>query len=268
MKAARLIVLGIAVAAGGLAAFLVGGLDRAEPVPVEPVAKLDTVEILVAKSDIGIGQTLAEADVAWQPWPTAALSPAFLRRNERPDAIPQLVGAIARTPIAAGEPVRESKLIKVKGSGYMAAILPPGMRAASTEISPETGAGGFILPNDRVDVLLTRRDRESERATGVESHVSETVLPDVRVLAIDQLVEEKGGQKVVVGRTATLELTPRQAETLAVSKQMGSLSLALRSLADSDPTREKDRGEVVEVERGGNRLNMVRFGVTSTVISK
>jgi pilus assembly protein CpaB len=265
MKAARLIVLGIAVVAGGLAAILAGGLDRQEAPAPAPVAKLDTVDVLVAKNDIGIGQSLGEQDVQWQPWPTAALSPAFLRRNERPDAIAQYVGAIARTPIAAGEPVRESKLIKVKGSGYMAAILPQGMRAVSTEISPETGAGGFILPNDRVDVLLTRRDRESERATGIEAHVSETVLPDVRVLAIDQLVEEKNGQKVVVGRTATLELTPRQAETLAVSKQMGSLSLALRSLADSDPSR--DRGEVVEVERS-NRLNMVRFGVTSTTIAK
>lgn len=264
MKAARLIVLGIAVVAGGLAAILAGGLDRQEAPPA-PVARLDTVDVLVAKTDIGIGQTLGDQDVQWQPWPTAAMSPAFLRRNERPEAIAEFAGAVARTPIAAGEPVRESKLIRVKGSGYMAAILPAGMRAVSTEISPETGAGGFILPNDRVDVLLTRRDRESERATGIETHVSETVLPDVRVLAIDQLVEEKNGQKVVVGRTATLELTPRQAETLAVSKQMGSLSLALRSLADSDPT--KDRGEVVEVERS-NRLNMVRFGVTSTAIAK
>lgn len=265
MKAARLIVLGIAVAAGGLAAFLAGTLDPETP-PPPPVAKLDTVDVLVAKTDIGIGQSLGEQDVRWQAWPAGAISPAFLKRTDRPDAIAQFTGAVARTPIAAGEPVRESKLIRVKGSGYMAAILPAGMRAVSTEISPETGAGGFILPNDRVDVLLTRRDRETERATGIETHVSETVLSDVRVLAIDQLVEEKGGQKVVVGRTATLELTPRQAETLAVSKQMGSMSLALRSLADSDPT--KDKPDVVEIERGSNRVNMVRFGVTSTSIAK
>ncbi|MFL9825497.1 Flp pilus assembly protein CpaB [Rhodoplanes sp. SY1] len=266
MKAARLIVLGIAVSAGGLAAFLAGSIDRDPPPPPPAAAKLDTVDVLVAKSDIGIGQSLKDSDIGWQPWPAGGVGPAFLKRSENPDAVAQFVGAVARTPIAAGEPVRESKLIRVKGSGYMAAILPAGMRAVSTEISPETGAGGFILPNDRVDVLLTRRDRESERATGVESHVSETILTDVRVLAIDQMVEDKNGQKVVVGRTATLELTPRQAETLAVSKQMGSMSLALRSLADSDPTRDKP--EVVDLDRTGNRVNMVRFGVTSTSIAK
>src|SRR5262249_56191046 len=113
----------------------------------------------------------------------------------------QLVGSIARVPIAAGEPIRESKLIKATGSGYMAAILPSGMRAISVEISPETGAGGFILPNDHVDVILSRRDRAAEKATGVEVHTSEIILSNIRVLAIDQAVEEKNGQRVVDGKT-------------------------------------------------------------------
>ena len=145
-----------------------------------------------------------------------------------------IAGSIVRVPMAAGEPVRDNKLIKAKGSGYMAAILPSGMRAISTEISPETGAGGFILPNDRVDVILSRRDREAEKVTGVESHISETILSDVRVLAIDQLVQEKDGQRVVVGKTATLELTQRQAELLAAARQMGTLSLTLRSIVDAN----------------------------------
>jgi pilus assembly protein CpaB len=99
----------------------------------------------------------------------------------------------------------------------MAAILPSGMRAISVEISPETGAGGFILPNDHVDVILSRRDRLAEKSAGVEVHTSEVILSNVRVLAIDQTVEEKNGQRVVVGKTATLELAPRQAETLDVT---------------------------------------------------
>ena len=137
--------------------------------------------------------------------------------------------------------MREAKLIKADGSGFMAAILPSGMRAISTEISPETGAGGFILPNDRVDVILSRRDREAEKQAGVDVHTSETILSNVRVLAIDQTVEEKNGQRVVVGKTATLELTPRQAETLALSRQLGTLSLALRSLADANaPSAAED----------------------------
>ena len=123
----------------------------------------------------------------------------------------------------------------------MAAVLPGGMRAISTEITPETGAGGFILPGDHVDVLLSRRDKSS----GTEAFVSETILKNVRVLAIDQTVEEKNGQKVVVGKTTTLELTPRQTEILANGRQKGTLSLALRSIVDTagKPEGGDDEGD-------------------------
>lgn len=266
MNTARLIVLGIALVAGGLAAIIAGNFGSSDAPPPVQVAHIETVRVLVAKHDIGIGRALAEGDLQWQTWPLSAAGPAFVRQSDRPDAIAQLSGAVARTPIAAGEPVRENKLIKVKGSGYLAAILPSGMRAVSTEISPETGAGGFILPNDHVDVILSRRDRELERMTGVEGFVSETILSGVRVLAIDQLVEEKDGQRVVVGKTATLELSPRQAETLMLSRQLGTLSLALRSLSDSDPSKAQDQSG--EREGGPNRLNMIRFGVTTTAVAK
>jgi pilus assembly protein CpaB len=199
----------------------------------------------------------------WQLWPVAAASPVFVRKTEKPNAIEELSGAIARAPFVAGEPLRENKLIKANGSGYMAAVLDKGMRAISTEISPETGAGGFILPNDRVDVILSRRDQEAQRATGIESHTSETILNNIRVLAIDQTLGEKDGQKVVIGKTATLELAPRQAESLALSRQLGTLSLALRSLADAGETTLPDDG-------GGKKagINMVRFGVTTVSTPK
>jgi len=157
MKIARLAVLGIAVVAGGAAALLAGRSDAPPPAPA-PVAAISTTDILVAKKDISIGQALQAEDMGWVAWPAGSANPLFVRKSERADAIAQLAGSIARLPIADGEPLRESKLIKANGSGFMAAILPAGMRAVSTEISPETGAGGFILPNDRVDVLLTRRD--------------------------------------------------------------------------------------------------------------
>jgi pilus assembly protein CpaB len=268
MKPARLAVLGIAIAAGGTAAFLASRPEAPQQVvEAPPPAPANTVDVLVAKKDIGIGQALLPQHMEWVSWPASASNPAFVRRADRPDAIEQLAGSIARSPIASGEPVREGKLIKAKGSGYMAAILPSGMRAVSTEISPETGAGGFILPNDRVDVILSRRDREAERLTGIESQIAETLLSDVKVLAIDQNVEEKNGQRVVVGRTATLEVTPRQVETLAMGRLMGTLSLALRSLADSDPSK---RGQTPPPDESGptNRFNMVRFGVTTTTIPK
>jgi pilus assembly protein CpaB len=266
MKTARLAVLGVAIVAGGTAAYLAGRSDDAPAPPPAPPVAVNTVEVLTAKKDINIGQTIGAQDMEWVAWPTSAVNPLYLRRSEHADAVAQLTGAIVRVPLAAGEPVRESKLIKAKGSGYMAAILPSGMRAVSTEISAETGAGGFILPNDRVDVILSRRDREAERLTGIETMTAETLLSDVRVLAIDQNVEERNGQKVVVGRTATLELSPRQVETLAMGRLMGSLSLSLRSLADSDPSK---RGATpAPEESSSDRVNMVRSGVTTTTIPK
>jgi pilus assembly protein CpaB len=189
MKAARLIVLGIAVAAGGVAAILAGGRGQA-PAPA-PAPQIATVDVLVAKNDIGMGTKLSPNDLQWQTWPTSAANAAFIRKNEQPDALQQYEGAIARVAMSAGEPVRDNKLIKAKGSGYMAAILPAGMRATAVEISAESGAAGFILPNDRVDVILSRRDREAEKATGIETNVGETILTNVRVLAIDQLVQER-----------------------------------------------------------------------------
>ncbi len=233
MKAARLVVLTVAIAAGGVAAMLAGRSEKPPEVKTEPAPKIATVDILVAKSDIGMGQTVSPGDVQWQEWPANAATGNFIRKTDRPNAIEKLAGSIARAPFVAGEPIREAKLVNAKGSGFMAAILPSGMRAISTQISPETGAGGFILPNDHVDVILTRRERDADKAGGGDSHSSETILTNVRVLAIDQNVEEKNGQKVVVGKTATLELTPSQTETLALSQQLGTLSLALRSITDA-----------------------------------
>jgi len=132
------------------------------------------------------------------------------------------------------------------------------------EVSAENGAGGFILPDDHVDVILTRRDKATEKLTGVEKIISEAILRNVRVLAIDQAVEEKAGQKVVVGRTATLELNPDQAETLQMSRQLGTLSLALRSLVDS-PSSGAEGGDDDDDRRGP--MNTVRYGVSTLSIS-
>ena len=169
-----------------------------------------------------------------------------------------LTGMIVRMPFIAGEPIREAKLVNAKGSGFMAAILPSGMRAVSTQISPETGAGGFILPNDRVDVILTpRANRDAEKGGG---QAARQFSRNIRVLAIDQNVEEKNGQKVVVGKTATLELLPGQAETLALSQQLGPLSLALRSIADNSA----DNSTSPTKRTRAATVNVVRFGVSTT----
>ena len=260
MKTAQIVVLGVALGAAGIAAYLMAGSEPPPaPAPAPVAVQIDTVEILVAKTDINMGQVVSPNEVQWQVWPTAAASHNFIRKSDRPDAIQQLTGSIARTPVVVGEPIREAKLIKANGSGFMAAILPSGMRAISTEISAETGAGGFILPNDHVDVILSRRDKEAEKASGVDVHTSETILSNVRVLAIDQTVEEKNGQRVVVGKTATLELSPRQAEQLALSRHLGTLTLALRSLIDANGPTESDDG------KRKRRSGIERFGFTAII---
>jgi pilus assembly protein CpaB len=253
MNSARVIVLAIAIIAGGIAAYLASGSDP-QPVAQAPAPQLDTVDVLVAKADLPLGQTVKPEDLQWQTWPAANISSSFIRRSDRGNAIADFTGSVVRSPFFAGEPVRDAKLVRGNGSGFMAAILPSGMRAISTEISPETGAGGFILPNDRVDVILSRR----ERSGSGEQIVSELILSNIRVLAIDQAIEEKNGQKVVVGKTATLELKSDQSETLARARQSGTLSLALRSLVDAgeQPTSVEDRNR-------RDSVNIVRFGVST-----
>jgi pilus assembly protein CpaB len=214
--------------------------------------------VLVASKDIGIGSTVAGEDLRWQVWPTDAAGAQFIRRGDRPDAINQLVGSLVRQPFAAGEPIREIKLIKAQGSGYMAAILPQGKRAIATEITPETGAGGFILPNDHVDVILSRRGGDSKTDDNVEA--SEVVLTNVRVLAIDQAVEEKDGKRVVVGKTATLEVSPNQAQALLRAKANGTLTLALRSVVDFETSSRS----VEEESEDRRAINTIRFGVSTT----
>ncbi len=265
MKAARLVVLGVAVAAGGLAALLAGRSADNPPAPA-PVAQLETVDVLVANSDIGQGTVVKPEELRWQMWPAASAGPNFIRKSERPDAIQQIAGLLVRGgTFYAGEPIQESRLVKANAAGYLSAVLPAGMRAVATEISAETSAGGFVVPGDYVDVILARRDREAEKRNGIESYTSETVISKVRVLAVDQTVEDKNGQKVVVGKTVTLELTPRQVETLAASKQAGHLSLALRSVVDT----AKDATDVEEDPASRQTgINIVRFGVSTTASSK
>ena len=261
MNIARIVVLIIALSAGAVAAYLASGSDN-KPAPAEQVVQLPTVDVLVAKADIGLGQALTPNDLQWQSWPASTAGNTFIRRNDRPDATTQLAGSIARAPFIAGEPIREAKLVKADGSGFMAAILPTGMRAVSTEISPETGAGGFILPNDRVDVLLTRREKNPNPTATADIVHSEILLANVRVLAIDQAPKEKEGQNSVVGKTVTLELKPEQAATLAAGRQAGTLSLALRSIAD---VNQVEIGSDDAKRQRGN-VNVVRYGVTNPTI--
>ena len=257
MNTARIVVLAIAIGAGGIAAFLASGSDK-NSAPVAATPPLPTVDVLVAKGDIALGQTVAVENLQWQTWTEQTASGSFIRKKDRPEAVTQIVGSIARMAFIAGEPIREQKLVKANGSGFMAAILPTGMRAVSTEISAETGAGGFILPNDRVDVFLSKREKQ-QNADGPQADYvsSQVVLANVRVLAIDQAPKEKDGQNAVLGKTATLELSPEEVGLLAKARLSGTLSLALRSIADGKTT-------TVAVAATDNKQITVYRGSSST----
>ena len=261
MKAARLVVLGVAIAAGGVAAYLAShGRQASAPEPAKaPAVTLDTTDVLVAKTDLGRGNVIAANEIGWQVWPKASANGNFITKASRPNAIGQFTDAIVRVPLAAGQPIFAPMVVLAKGSGFLAAILPKGMRAVALDITAESSAGGFILPEDHVDILMTHHDKAAEKASGNEKIVTDTILRNVRVLAVDQAVEEKSGQKVAVGRTATVELTPQQAETLAMSRQLGTLSLALRSLVDS----QSSTPEGGTASDHGSSVQTIRFGVST-----
>jgi pilus assembly protein CpaB len=262
MKAARLAVLGVAILAGGGAALMLsGGEPPPPPQRIEvPVASIQTVDVLVAAADLPMGQTLKPEDLRWQAWPSDSASSGLIRRSEVPSGLEETTGSIARASFLSGEPIRREKLIKGNGGGFMSAILPSGMRGVAISIDTRgaTSAGGFVLPNDRVDVIRTYRDQDASGG-GPEVHLSETLLSNIRVLAIGPHIQERNGEKVVTGETATLELTPGQAELVTLAQKVGQLSLALRSLADAHETgqRRDDRDD------GG--LTIVRYGVPRQV---
>lgn len=234
----RVLVIWGSLAAGVVAMMLTNHLiDQArQAVVVDAPAPMETVNVLVVTADVGVGRKLEPALLKWQMWPEEAVSASFITDAGAPGAMEEFGGRIVRQPISAGEPLIAQKLHEQKNGGFLSAALPSGMRAISVKISPETGAGGFILPDDRVDVLLTRE----KQGTGSEKvvHSSETVLRNVRVLAIDQSLKDKSERdedgSVAVGKTATVEVTPQQAEVLALAEAQGKLSLTLRSLADND----------------------------------
>lgn len=264
MKPARLAVLGIALLAGSGAAYLMGGSPPPPP-PTERIVQAPpppTTDVLVAAADEPMGQVLQAADLRWQPWPDSAVSPGFVTRKGNPQALETTIGATVRSPFLAGEPIRAQKLVRPE-SGFMAAILPSGMRAVAivTDSRGTNSAGGFILPNDRVDVIRTYRDDAASKAAGSDVQLSQTILRDIRVLAVGQLIQEKNGTNVVTGETATLALTPAQAETVTLAQKIGSLSLSLRSLADAGHTAEAD-APATEQAATDQGLTVVRFGIT------
>ncbi len=260
MKRAQLI--GIAVAGVcGLGAFFLAKNIVSKPKEIRVESQSNTTEVLVARANIGLGQIASESSFRWQSWPQDAVPPGAVSRSAggSSSGMRPFVGSIARTPILMGEPITKTKLVNAKEGGVLAAILPEGMRAVSVMIRDEhLAAGKLILPNDRVDVILVRRQRGRN---GQEETSSETVFRDIRVLAIGQRIEVKEGQKNADGNTATLELTADQSEELVLARSKGELTLALRSIADFNK-KDGDGAKRKEV-KSTNSVKVLRYGVKS-----
>jgi pilus assembly protein CpaB len=270
----RIGILALALVAAGLAAFLARSLVSSEPqqMAAPEVIEEPMAEVLVAANDIALGQRVGKSEITWQRWPEDALAESYVTRDVQPNALDVFAGAIARGPLLAGEPVTSGKLVSFENAGFMSALLSSGMRAVSTKISPETGAGGFILPNDRVDIIVTVRTRGGEGMDGGarDGFYSETLLTNVRVLAIDQTFQEVEDEQVVVGKTATLEMLPEQAESFALAEAQGTISLALRPLADISsagrvPVSGAAQDQSSRSSRQGATVRILRFGAESSI---
>ena len=261
MKPARIIILAVAVLSAGGAGYLALQLARGKSVvQSEPVVEREpTVNVLVATQSLPVGSRLNADSLGWSAWPEKGIAEGFITDKNRPDAVEKLDGAVVRMPIFNGEPIRQEKIAD-SSNRIMSSLLPSGKRAVATEISVATGAGGFILPNDRVDVIMVRKSQEGS------SYLTETVLSNVRVLAIDQQIQEnEDGSKSAVGTTATLELTPDQTKVIAVAQQMAErLSLALRSIADA---QEADTGAADYLLSGGDGMPVIQVIKTGEIVN-
>jgi pilus assembly protein CpaB len=259
MNVTRIAILGVAALAAGAAVLLVRGMLGGGTPPVEASAQttaVTTTDVLVASQALQPGQKLEVEMVRWDAWPKAAVTPSLITRDIQPDLDAATKGAVVRAPLVAGEPVTDEKIARAGSASFLAATIAPGKRAISISISAESGAGGFILPNDRVDVLLTRDVSQGN----IKTFRSEAILRDVRVLAIDQILRQEKDQQSAVGKTATLELGPLESEMISQAQASGTLSLALRALGDNATKGD----EVSQLDRGGSDVSVIRYGVSRT----
>ncbi len=183
-------------------------------------------QVLVAKSDIVPGRFLRAQDLRWQGWPQGALAPSYVLQGKR--KAEEFDGAVARHTLVAGQPLTDAMVVRPGEQGFLAAVLEPDMRAVSIRVDAITGISGFVIPGDRVDVILTHTVASEDRRT--TRHVSETVLQDIRVIAVDQKIEDRN-TKAAVAKTVTFEVTPKQVEAIGIIDKIGKISLSLRPVA-------------------------------------
>ena len=265
MNTQRLIVLGIALVSAGAAAFMVrsmlgGGTPQVQARPAAPAIEMS--EVLVASTNLQAGQALTTDQVRWEKWPAANVDASFIIHKNVVSEDAAVKGTVVRQPILQGQPITTNAIVHADAAGFMAALLSPGMRAVSFPITTDSGAGGFILPNDRVDVIQT------VKGNGASQRVfAKTILSNVRVLAVDQTFKQEKDTKTVLAKTATVEVAPEQAILISSAAGAGTLSLALRPLGDNAQLAEN---QVSQQNAHGKRhmaidadgpVNVIRYGM-------
>jgi pilus assembly protein CpaB len=266
MNTRRIVVLLLAAGAAGVIALMVrgligGGTKQADATPNPPPVAMS--EVLVASARLDPGQSLNASQVRWQKWPSSSIDGSFIVNSGTVTIATAVAGTVVRAPIVAGEPITYAKIVRSEGAGFMAATLAPGMRAVAITVSVASVAGGFILPNDRVDIILTTVNNDTpKRGT------TRMVLSNVRVLAIDQASDNKSQKAVSDVKTATLELSPPQVQMVSLAQAMGVLSLSLRGLGDeqavADNTAAKrgsgDQADAADDADTGS-VAVIRYGM-------
>lgn len=251
----------IALTMAGATAFLIQGWMRSQ-VRQAPVAEKRKpvevkTEILVARKSMPAGHLVKPDDLEWRQWPKKGVAKSYVVKDKGKGGINDFVGAVVRYGVSVGEPISQGRVAKPGDRGFMAAVLSPGMRAVSVPVNATSGIAGFIFPGDRVDMILSHNVKGGDDV----ARVSETILTNIRVLAVDQKTDDQQS-KPAVAKTATLEVTPKQVEMIAVAVQIGRISFSLRSLAAKDgakkgasaPTARGARGRTYTRDREVSRL--------------
>lgn len=237
MNPRSLILVVVALVLAGSTAMMARNWLQAErgQAAVGEAPRESATQILVAATNLPTGRILKQGDLRWQSWPDDAVAPTYVVKSHGGRA--DFSGFVLRQGLVAGSPVTKRQVVEPGARGFMAAVLTPGMRAVSVPTSATSGIAGFVFPGDRVDIILSHELKAGDMGG---RHAGETVLTNIRVLAIDQRMNDQENAPAV-GKTATLEVTPKQAEKIAVARQLGSLSLSLRSLTPDD--REGKNGD-------------------------
>jgi pilus assembly protein CpaB len=272
MSKMRVVMFALAIGSAVVAALLAKGVIGKKPdVQVTEVAVVKTTDVLVVAKDVLMGEKFVNGTLAWKSWPTDNVVPTMITKEAKPEAIKEYTDARARLAIYQGETVMDRKVLLPGKGGFMSSVLPKGMRAISVAISSRSSAGGFILPDDRVDLILTRKAGQSGNGNA-NAVTSETVISNVRVLAVNQFYQPKGEADTVTvdkGENATIEVTPHQAEVIEMVESSGELSLALRSIVENDGKKIEETmpklSEKFELGDTGKRVSTdtlyLRYGV-------